>query len=169
VVPKINPKINKMKSKVVVTADAAGNVVVPSQNNPEYGYIRVEQTKVIFDDKGFMSKKPISAIINGLVTDLQSLNWKKDQELEGNIVIKEQTTAFSKKQPEADYKVAGKTGIICTIGGLPIYRKTIFTTNSSIEDVTVAHDNVEAIKEKYAQITAAEKGSALKPNTDFAL
>lgn len=158
-----------MKSKVVVTADAAGNVVVPSKNNPEYGYIRVEQTKVIFDDKGFMSKKPTSAIINGIVADLQSLNWKKDQELDGNVVIKEQTTAFSKKQPEADYKVAGKTGIICTSEGMPIYRKTIYTTNTSVQDATIAHDNIEAIKEKYAEIIASEKNSALTPSSDFTL
>ena len=160
-----------MNSKVVVTADAAGNVVVPSKNNPEYGYIRVEQTKIVFDDNGFMSKKPISAIINGLVADLQSMGWSKNQELTGKISIKEQTTAFSKKQPESDYKVAGKTGIICTFEGAPIYRKTVYTTNSSTEDVTVAHDNVEAIRTKYAEILAAEKknGAVNATASDFAL
>lgn len=158
-----------MNSKVRVTADAAGNVVVPSQNNPEYGYVRVEQDRIIFDDKGFMARKPISAIINGLVADLQSLNWKKGQELDGKIAIKEQLTAFSTKKPEADYKVAGKTEIVCTVAGAPIFRKTIYSANASMEDVTIAHDNIEAIKAKYAEIVAAEKGSALQPNKDFSL
>lgn len=159
-----------MNSKVVVTADAAGNVVVPSKNNPEYGYIRVEQTKIVFDDNGFMSKKPVSAIINGLVADLQSMGWTKNQELDGKIAIKEQTTAFSKKQPESDYKVAGETGIICTVEGAPIYRKTIYTTNSKMEDVTVAHDNVDAIRTKYAEVLAAKKNTAVNAGaSDFAL
>jgi hypothetical protein len=88
-----------MNSKVTVTADAAGNVVVPSMNNPEYGYVRVEQVKTIFDDKGFVARKPISAIINGTVSDLKSLGWTKNQVLDGKIIIKESTTPFSTKNP----------------------------------------------------------------------
>lgn len=159
-----------MDSKVRVTADATGNVVVQSQNNPEYGYIRVEQDRVIFDDNGFMSRRPVSAIINGLVSDLQSLNWAKDKTLPGNIVVKESLTPFSKKRPEADHKIAGKTGIICSVNGQPVYRKTIYTTVSNAEDVIVKHDNTEAIRNKFAEIQASEsKSSALTPSVDFNL
>lgn len=159
-----------MDSKVRVAADATGNVVVQSQNNPEYGYIRVEQDRVIFDDNGFMSRRPVSAIINGLVSDLQSLNWKKDMTLPGNIVVKESLTPFSKKRPEADYKIAGKTGIICTVSDQPIYRKTIYTTVGNSTDVVIKHDNTEAIRNKFAEIQASEsKSTAMQPSVDFNL
>ena len=35
-----------MESKVKVTADQAGNVIVKSSKNPEYGHIRVEQIRM---------------------------------------------------------------------------------------------------------------------------
>jgi len=158
-----------MNSKVTVTADAAGNVVVPSINNPEYGYVRVEQVKTIFDDKGFVARKPISAIINGTVSDLKSLGWTKNQVLDGKIIIKESTTPFSTKNPEADLKIAGKTGIICKIEGSSIYRKTLYTTNTNVVDVVISHDNIEEIKSKYAESMSATKASALEPSADFKL
>ena len=34
-----------MNSKVKVTADELGNVVVISKNNPEWGHIRLEQVR----------------------------------------------------------------------------------------------------------------------------
>ena len=62
-----------MNSKVKVTADAAGNVIVQSVNNPEFGYIRVEQEKVLFSDSGFMERKVISALVHGQLKDLSFL------------------------------------------------------------------------------------------------
>jgi len=40
-----------MNSKVRVSADPAGNVIVTSKSNPEYGYIRVEQDRMIIDER----------------------------------------------------------------------------------------------------------------------
>ena len=52
--------------------------------------------------------------------------------------------------PERDYKIAGKTGIVCCQDGQPIYRKTFYTLNSSAEDVLVSHNNIEDIRAAYS-------------------
>jgi len=157
-------------TKVTVSADAVGNVIVQSISNPEFGYIRVSQDRTIFDDNGFMSKKPVSALIHGTVSDLQSLNWKKGQELTGKVVIKQSLVAFNKKKPEIDYKVAGKTGIICTIGGSPIYYKTNYSSNANVEDsLPIKHDNTEAIIAKLAELKVLEAITSNSSTADFTL
>ena len=141
-----------MNSKVKVTADELGNVVVVSKNNPEWAHIRVEQSRVVIDDNGFARKKTISALVHGTTDDLRSFGWVKGQELGGKITFKESLEPFNHSQPERDYKVAGKTGVVCCIDGQPIYRKTFYTLNSSAEDISIAHNNVEDIRAAYASV-----------------
>jgi hypothetical protein len=140
-----------MDSKVKVTSDDAGNVVIVSKNNPEWAHIRVEQNRIVVDDNGFARRKTISALVHGTVEDLKSFGWKKDQELPGKIIFKESLEPFNASDPERDYKIAGKTNIVCCQDGQPIYRKTFYTTNMSSEDISVAHNNGDAIKEAYAK------------------
>jgi hypothetical protein len=145
-----------MNSKVKVTADAAGNVIVTSKNNPEFGYIRVEQDRMVIDERGFARRKTVSALIPGTVSDLKSFGWTKGAEVSGKIVIKEQTTPFNSKDPERDYKIAGKTGIVCCLYGEPIYRKLFYSLDANASDVVIAHDNGEAIKAAYAELSEQE-------------
>lgn len=144
-----------MNSKVRVTGDAAGNVVIPSENNPEWGYIRVEQDKIQVDDNGFAKKKLTSALIFGKLTDLKAFGWGKGLELEGTIVAKDSLIPFNKLDPEKDLKVAGKTGVICTIEGKPIYRKTFYRQDANAQDVFIQHDNSSDIR-SVAQSQEAE-------------
>lgn len=140
-----------MNSKVKVTAEeVTGNVVVVSKNNPEWGHIRVEQSRTMIDDNGFVRKRNISALIHGTVEDLKSFKWANSQEVPGKIIAKESLEPFNMNQPERDYKIAGKTGIVCCQDGQPIYRKTFYTLNSSAEDVLVAHNNIEDIRAAYS-------------------
>ena len=148
-----------MNSKVKVTADETGSVIVVSKNNPEWAHIRVEQSRIVIDDNGFARKKTISALVHGTVEDLKSFGWAKGQELPGRIIFKESLEPFNVNQPERDYKVAGKTGIICCQDGQPIYRKTFYTLNTSAEDVAVAHTNVEDIRAAYAESVETEGNS----------
>jgi N-carbamoylputrescine amidase len=69
-------------SKVKVFADEFGSVVFISPNNPEYGYIRVEQDCPVFSGKGWFDFKKRCAIIPGKTTDELSVLSK-----ELNIVI----------------------------------------------------------------------------------
>jgi hypothetical protein len=138
-------------SKVTVTADAAGNVIIPSKNNLEWGYIRLIQIRTIAGEDGFARKRPASALILGTLDVLQGFGYTKDQELPGKIIFKEQLTPFSKKEPERDYKIAGDTKIVCCIDGQPIYRKSFYTENMALQDVLLQHTNGDDIKLAYGQ------------------
>jgi hypothetical protein len=140
-----------MNSKVIVTADATTNAVVNvSQNKPEWGYIRVQQVRTMIDDNGFLKRKSVSAIVPALLEDLQASGFFAGQQLDGKIVVEESLEAFNDKTPERDLKVAGETGIVCTFGGLPIYRRTKYTLDASATDTLIKHDNVEELRAAYA-------------------
>jgi hypothetical protein len=143
-----------MNSKVTVTADeATGAIVITSKNSPNWGHIRLQQVKSVFDDNGFVRKKPISALVHGTIEDLKSFNWIANKELPGKITFKESLEPFNVKDPARDYKIAGKTGIVCCLDGQPIYRKTLYTLNTSAEDVSIMHNNTEDIKAAYANLS----------------
>lgn len=152
-----------MNSKVKVLADENG-VVINQSANPDYGYIRVEQAKTIIDDNGFLRRKNVSAVVPGLISDLQANGYYAGQEIPGNVVIVESLEPFNKKNPERDYKIAGDTGIICKLEGSPIFRKTVYTLAANAEDTLVKHDNVAELRAAYATQTT---GSAVKPNAEF--
>jgi hypothetical protein len=152
-------------TKVKVTADAAGNVIVRSKNNPDYGYIRVQQDRFIMDENGFMRRKTLSALVLGLVADLQATAWKAGDEIEGKVIVKESLVPFNKQTPERDYKIAGNTGVVCCIEGEPIYRKNFYKVDSSAQDEWIrdehgnilTHTNGEAIKAAYAELSEKEE------------
>ena len=156
-----------MNTKVVVLSDeTTGAVVNISENNPEWGYIRVKQTRILADEKsGFLRAKTVTALMPGLVEDLQAADFYAGQAITGKIVIEEGLTPFNKKSPERDLKVAGKTGIVCRVDGEPIYRRTRFSFNAEAEDTYKQHDNVEELRTAYAN----EQVSAMSPNEDFSI
>lgn len=142
-----------MNTKVTVTADNNGNVIGISQNNPEYGYIRVEQTAPMVTDKGWLKISKRSSLIKGKVEDLQLLNYVQGQHLPGTIVVKESLVPFNAENPDRDLKLAGDTGVVCRIDDQPIYRQTFYTTNPNSYDELITHDNTEEIK----QVQASQK------------
>lgn len=139
------------KSKVKVAGDETGSVIVISKSNPEYGTIRVVQDRAVFDESGFARKKSLSALIAGRVSDLKSFGWKSNQELDGKIVIRESLTPFNAKDPDRDFKVAGKSNIVCCLDGEPIYRKTFYTENMNLQDEIIAHNNTDAIRAAFLE------------------
>ncbi len=155
-----------MKSKVIVVADpATGGVINVSENNPEWGYVKVQQT-VIVVDKSIATRRVRTALINAPLVDLKLMEFYAGQQLDGNIVVEESFIPFNKKDPNRDLKVAGETGILCTYEGQPIYRRTYFTTKSIAKDVEIAHDNIEELKAAYAKSVKTE---TLKPNEEFSI
>ena len=138
--------LNK-KNPVRVSADKAGCIIRQSKN-PEYGHIRLVQEKPFVKDS-FYREVEVSALFHGPMEKLKGMNLKAGDELIGNIVIKEQLTAFSYATAEKDQKKAGDTGIVCTINGCPIFRKTFYTTASNVEDVLIQHDNIAELQAAY--------------------
>ena len=146
-------------SKVVVTGDANGNVIGVSENNPDYGYVRVEQNGTFINDQGWLRMSKRSTLIKGLVKDLEVANFKAGQELPGKIVVVESLIPFNPENPDRDLKIAGDTGVICRIDDQPIYRQTFFTSNLDATDQLITHTNSEEIRE----VQAAQRAvSALK-------
>lgn len=153
-----------MNAKVKVVGDAAtGSVINVSENNPEYGFVKLEQVRTHIDGNGFLRRKAVFALVHGTVQELKDSGFYAGQELPGCIIIRESMEPFNKKNPERDYKMGGNTGIVCRVGDAPIYRKTIYTIQSNVDDVLIQHTNVDELRVAYEQ----EKNPAIKANTDF--
>ena len=155
-----------MRSKVTVVADSATDGVIHlSDNNPDWGYVKVQQTTIVVD-KSIAMRKVRTALINAELIDLELMGFYPGQELDGKIVVEESLTPFNKANPNRDLKVAGATGIPCTLNGQPIYRRTYFTTKENVKDVEIAHDNVEQLRAEYAK---SVQTNTLKPNEEFSI
>ena len=156
-----------MDSKVYVVGDpTTKTVVVQSKNNPAYGYVRVVQSRSLVGADGFFRKVEVPALIHGFVDDLQAQNYYMGQELPGRVVIRESLTPFNPESAQRDLKIAGDTGVVCKVNGQPIYRKTIYTDIATVEEVQIAHDNIDEIRAANRVVTNSK---ALKPQEDFDL
>jgi len=157
-----------MDSKVKVVADATTELVINQSANPIFGYVRVVQNRVVIDDNGFMKRKEFSALIHGLIEDLQSVGYYAGMELPGTIIAEESLDPFNKKDPSKSIKKAGETNVACTLGGFPIHRRTKYTSKAGAEDILIAHDNKAEVKAAYAASEAAKtKAKAMQPNAEF--
>ena len=133
-------------SKVRVTADVNGNVVTISEKNPEFAHIRVEQESFMYDENGWLRAKVLSALIHAETETLLKMGYSADQELPGNIIVKESLTPFQTNDPDRDLKYAGKTGVICRVDDQPIYRKTFYTENKESNHELIQHTNSDEIR-----------------------
>ena len=134
-------------NKVTVAADKNGNVIGISPNNPEYGWIRVEQNARVINDRGWLRNSKRSALIKGKVEDLVASNYSEGEEITGKIIVIESHDPFNPENPDRDIKLAGDTGVICRVDDQPIYRQTFFTPNVNAQDELIMHTNTEEIKE----------------------
>lgn len=142
-----------MSNKVTVTADKNKNIITVSPNNPEFGWLTLEQEVFEINDRGWLKSTKRTALVHGKVDDLKKAGYKEGTELPGKIVVLESLTPFSLENPDRDLKVAGKSGVICRVEDEPIYRKSFYTGNQNISDEFVAHTNVEEIR----QVMEAQK------------
>jgi len=141
-----------MNSKVKVCCNDEGQVIIQSKKNPEYGHIQIEQYVMEVDEGGFARRKKRTALIPGKVQDLKGFDWKNDQGVEGKIIAKESLIPFNPKSPDYDIKIAGSSGVVCTLQGQTIYRKTFYSMHPNAEDVLLQHDNEAEIQAAYQEI-----------------
>jgi len=146
-----------MYGKVKVTADENGNIIGRSQNNPEFGYIRVEQQVTQINQEGWLRRATRSALIKGRVDDLVAASFTAGQELPGKIVVRESFEPFNPQNPDRDLKMAGTTGVICRVGDQPIYRQSFYVTDDTASDELIMHDNREEIRQVQAVLRLTEK------------
>jgi hypothetical protein len=156
-----------MDSKVYVVGDPTTKaVVVQSKHNPDFGYVKVVQSRSMVGADGFYRKLEVPALIHGFTSDLVHAGYYAGQELPGRVVIKESLTPFNTTEPNRDIKIAGETGVVCTKDGQAIYRKTIYTEVASVEEVTIPHDNIDEIRAANQRMNS---NKSLKPQEDFDL
>ena len=108
-------------TQVNVSADELGNVIRQSNNNSEYGFIRLTQKRVTFGGSSWVKSSDLSTILHGKLDDLQDLGLKATDSLTGKIIIKESIVPFNNNDADRDLKIAGETGIVCSVDGQPIY------------------------------------------------
>lgn len=147
-----------MSNNVKVTGDEFGNVINLSTNNPEYGYVRIEQTVNIVSEDGWFRPTKRSALLKGKVEDLRAGGFFNGQELPGKIIVKESLTPFNTINPDQHLKLAGDTGIVCRVDDQPIYRDTFYTMNENAVDILIMHD--ESCREEIRQVGAATRALA---------
>lgn len=141
------------ESKVVVKADDLGNVIGVSKNNPEYGYVKIQQSTIQINDQGWLRPVVRTALIKGKVEDLLNCDFQPEQVLPGKIIVRESLIPFNNDNPDRDLKIAGDTGIICRLDDQPIYRQTFYTQNVNAVDEFIMHTNTNEIKD----VLAAQK------------
>lgn len=129
-----------MSTQVTVSADEFGNIINMSPNNPEYGFVIVKQHAHTISDNGWLRLSKRSALIKGLISDLVAANFKPNQTLPGRIIVKESLEPFNPENPDQHLKIAGTTGVVCNIGGEPIYRDTFYVNDPNAQDILVMHD-----------------------------
>ena len=156
-----------MDSKVKVLKNEDDSVLNISENNPDYAWVLLQQVRTVVDDSGFLRRKPVTAILPGLIEDMKAMNFYAGQELPGKILIKEALVPFNLKNPDRDLKIAGESGIVCKLEGFPIYRKTYYTTKSNIEDIFVQHDNKDEIKSVFNNSMKANTETLQKASEEF--
>lgn len=136
-----------MNNKVTVTADLMGNVIGISPNNPEYGYIRVQQSAKEISADGWFKFSKRSALIKGLTKDLQDAGFQNGETLPGKIIVVESFEPVNPDNTDQGLKIAGETGVICRVDDQPIYRQQLYTTNLDAQDQLIQHNNAEEIRE----------------------
>ena len=135
-----------MSYQVNVSSNEDGGVITLSKNNPEFGFIRLTQRRLVINKKGWVNMKELSALVQADIETLKSLGWAANQKLVGNIVIKESLEPFNNEYADKDLKVAGDTGIVCCLDGQPIYRKCFYDPTGNDPDSLVQHNNSVEIK-----------------------
>ena len=141
-----------MDSPVMITADMTGAVIGVSNNNSEYGYIRVQQVARKISTGGWFTFVKKSALLKGTMEDLKAANFKEGDVLPGKIVIKESLTPFYEADPDKHLKRAGDSGVVCTVDDQPIYRDSIYTTDENEEDELIQHNNGDIIRAEMARV-----------------
>lgn len=153
-------------NKVKIVADEFGNVIRVSQNNPDYGFVRVEQDAIEVSN-GWVRRKVRSSIVPGLVADLKMIGWKANQELEGKITVKESLDPIMESNLDFGVKRAGENGPVCLFEDQAIYRRTYYTLDLTDADNFIQHTNVAQIKEANAERNSnnADNASIIKSAT----
>lgn len=143
---------------------STGAIVTASTKNPQYGYVRVTQTKNVITPEGWVRLEKRSALLKGETEQLMEVfgGMKPGSEINGNLVIQERLDPFGEDKTR-DLKVVPDTGgVTCKVDGKPIYRRTLFMLEDDVADELIAHNNQEEIRKTQASVKAQAATAKLK-------
>jgi hypothetical protein len=155
-------------STIVAKSKKHDGIIIPSQNNAEFGAIMVIETRNNFDG-GFVNIRKRVGLLKGKMTDLVGLNWKENQTVPLKVVYKESLEPFytgqdPKRYPEfnSDGTKHEKSLQPITSLGAPIYVNKLVVSETSDElDVLLPMDK-EPIQVKTTPATSkAAKANAI--------
>lgn len=139
-----------MNMQVKVKANEDGSLITVSENNTDYGWIRLEQERFVLGS--WAQNKTVSALMMGTVENLElivnSLNLQDGSEVPGQIVTKMSHEPFYPGQGMHSY---GDSGIPCLKDGQPIYRQTLYTQDLTETDELIAWNNQEDYRAHIAE------------------
>lgn len=137
---------------IVAKSKKHDGIVIPSNNNSEFGAIMVVETRNTFEG-GFLSSRKRVGLLKGKIADLTALNWKDQQIVPLKVVYKEALEPFYPGQEEKKYPENHvQAGEAVTSGGAMIYvNKLVVDANSIEEDVLLPIDR-EVVAKPTTQI-----------------
>jgi len=148
---KLNFNFFFLENSVKIIPNEEGDIIRKVRNNLEYGCIKLQQKRVSSINTLWVKSFNITCFVIGTIEWFQKMDLNTHQTLSGKIIILEslELEPFSmNKNPERDYKIAGDTGLICSVDGQPIYRKTAYTYDEKAEDVLIEMNNKQQLDQK---------------------
>lgn len=141
-------------SKIIVRANPETNeVLTPNPNKAGWSTTRVEQSTPTMSGRIVNIQKRV-AFITGETANMEALGLTNGGEfpIPGRLVVKESLTPFYEGQSP---KIVPNTNdLVCTLGGAPIYREVTFSSDTTVQDVFVAHDNIDEIRAAQEEVKA---------------
>lgn len=147
---------------VQIKPTETGAFITAYKNKPESGFIKLQSEEISIQDN-FVRNSVRTTLIKGPIDRLEKFisTFGKTGTVAGRIVIREFTESSlpenfqSRLNKNVGYedaisgylKRAGKDGIEVTLGGERILRFADYDPSGAVQDLMVAHDNVNAIKE----------------------
>ena len=128
-----------MKTVIVKAHPDTNLVITPSPTKPEFGKFRVDSRHVSMEG-GFVNIQKRTAFVAGRTEDLQSLGYRAEQAIAGQIIKKESFEPFYEGQGP---KINPSNQEIVLTNGKQTYLQYEFTQDLSAHDVWVGDTSEE--------------------------
>lgn len=126
-------------SNITIQTGRGGQIIFANEKGNTS--IRLNQSVATVDDRGFVKVSNRVFYIKGDKESLQALGWTKDTKVPGNLIVQESLEPFNPSNADFDLKVVPGTGVVCSVDGEPIYRRTIWDKSGNMMDTFIQHDN----------------------------
>lgn len=118
----------------VIAHPETGNVITPNPNKPEFGTVRLDQT-VISRENGFINRSSRTSFLHGKIEDLELMDWKAGQVINGKIVRKQSYEPFYEGQTPKIYPSGHpRAGESVLTNGRESYFQDIYTEDMDAYD-----------------------------------